>query len=129
MLWVKRPFETVLQSISVRLPERGRERREWIEESKNVQTPPTHTYCKRSRPLPYCHPNCRMPDTGSFTQDHSKTRSTLRVGILTRLLKFQRRTRQASPLVEIQIPRVRLPYPTWTLVMNCYSLYLECTNY
>ena len=29
--------------------------------SKNVQTTPTCTYCNRSRPLPYCNPNCRTP--------------------------------------------------------------------
>ena len=54
---VKRPFETVFQSISGRLPKRGRKRRERIEESKNVQTTTTRTYCKSSRPLPYSHPN------------------------------------------------------------------------
>ena len=42
-----------------RLPKRGRKRRERIDESKNVQTTPTRTYCKRSRPLPYCNPSCR----------------------------------------------------------------------
>ena len=47
----KRPFETVLQSISGRLPKRGRKRREWIDESKNVQTTPTRTYCERSWPF------------------------------------------------------------------------------
>ena len=44
---------TVFQSISGRLPEIGRKRRAKIEESKNVQTTPTRTYCKRNRPLPY----------------------------------------------------------------------------
>ena len=33
------------------------ERREMIDESKNVQTTPTRTYCKSSRPLPYSNPN------------------------------------------------------------------------
>ena len=28
-----------------------------IDERKNVQTTPTRTYCKRSRPLPYSYPN------------------------------------------------------------------------
>ena len=28
---------------------------------KNVQTTPTHTYCKRNRPLPYYQSNCRTP--------------------------------------------------------------------
>ena len=48
LFWVKLPFETVFQSISGRLPERGRKKREKIDERKNVQT--TRTYCKRSRP-------------------------------------------------------------------------------
>ena len=53
------PFESVhvLQSISGRLLERGRKKREMIDESKNVQTTPTRTYCKRSRPLPYYNQN------------------------------------------------------------------------
>ena len=36
LFWVQRSFETVLQSISGRLPKRGRQRREKIDESKNV---------------------------------------------------------------------------------------------
>ena len=40
--------------------------RERIDESKNVQTTPTRTYRKCSRPLPYCNPNCRTPGTGSL---------------------------------------------------------------
>ena len=39
----------------------GENRTERIDESKNVQTTPTRTYCKRSRPLPYCITNCRTP--------------------------------------------------------------------
>ena len=50
-------FETVFQSISGRLPERGRKKREMIDKRKNVQTTPTRTYCKRSKPLPYSTPN------------------------------------------------------------------------
>ena len=73
LFWVRRPFETVFQSIPDRLPERGRKRRERIEESKNVQTTP-RTYCKRNRPLPYYHPNCRTPRHWKFTQDHRTTR-------------------------------------------------------
>ena len=61
LIWALRPFETVFQSISGRLPERGRKRRKRIDDSKNVQTTPTRTYYKRSRPLPYCNPNCRTP--------------------------------------------------------------------
>ena len=35
---------------------------------------PTRTYCKRSRPLPYCNPNCRTPRHWKFTQHHCTTR-------------------------------------------------------
>ena len=37
--------------------QRERERKEVIDERKNVQTTPTRTYCKRNRPLPYYNPN------------------------------------------------------------------------
>ena len=102
----QRPFETVFRSISGRLPKRGRiwlvgcfglngplrqyfslyraasqregERGKKVEESKNVQTTPTRPYCKRSRPLPYCHPNCRTPRHWKFTQHHRTTRPPLR---------------------------------------------------
>ena len=47
-----------------RLPEKRRKRRERIDESKNVQTIPTRTYCKLNRYLPYYHRNCRTPGTG-----------------------------------------------------------------
>ena len=66
LFWAKRLFETVFQSISSRLPKRGRKRRERIDESKNVQTTPTRTYCERSRPLPYCIQIVGRPDTGSL---------------------------------------------------------------
>ena len=56
------------------VPQREGEREERIEESKNVQTTPTRTYCKRNRPLPYYHPNCRTPRHWKFTQDHRTTR-------------------------------------------------------
>ena len=56
--------------------QREEEREERIEESKNVQTNPTRTYCKRNRPLPYHHPNCRTPRHWKFTQDHRTTRPT-----------------------------------------------------
>ena len=50
------------------------ERRERIDESKNVQTTPTRTYCKRNRPLPYCNQNCRTPRHWKLTQHHRTTR-------------------------------------------------------
>ena len=43
-----------------------------IHESKNVQTTLTCTYCKCSRPLPYCNPNCRTPPHWKFTP-HQRT--------------------------------------------------------
>ena len=71
---VQRPFETVFQSISGRLPKRGRKRKERIDESKKVHTTPTRTYCNHSRPLPYCNPNCRTPRHWKFTQHLRTTR-------------------------------------------------------
>ena len=56
------------------ISQREGERRERIDESKNVQTTPTRTYCKRSRPLPYCNQNCRTPRHWKFTQRHRTTR-------------------------------------------------------
>ena len=50
-------FEIVFQSISGRLPKSGRKKKEMIDETKNVQTTPTRTFCKRSRPLSYSNPN------------------------------------------------------------------------
>ena len=47
---------------------------ERIDESKNIQTTPTRTYCKRNRPLPYSNPNCRTPRHWKFTQHHRTTR-------------------------------------------------------
>ena len=41
-----RPFETVFQSISGRLPEGGGKNREMKDERKNVQTTTIRTYCK-----------------------------------------------------------------------------------
>ena len=64
-------------SVYIRQPpkERERKRRERIDEiKKNVQTTPTCTCCKRSRPLPYCNPNCRTPRHWKFTQHHRTDR-------------------------------------------------------
>ena len=47
---------------------------ERIDESKNVQTTPTRTYCKHSRPLSYCNKNCRTPRHWKFTQHLRTTR-------------------------------------------------------
>ena len=59
------------------ISQREGERRERIDESKNVQTTPTRTCCKRNRPLPYCNQNCRTPRHWKFTQHHRTTRPPL----------------------------------------------------
>ena len=67
----------VFQSISGRFQKRGRKRTERLDESKHIQTTPTRTYCKRSRPLPYCYHNCRTPRHWNFTQHLGNTRPPL----------------------------------------------------
>ena len=62
------------QYFSLYLPKRGRKRRERIGESKNVQTTPSCTYCKRNWLLPNYDPNCRTPRHWKFTQDHRTAR-------------------------------------------------------
>ena len=52
-----RQYFSLYRAISQKEGERG----ERIDESKNVQTTPTRTYCKRNRPLPYSNQNCRTP--------------------------------------------------------------------
>ena len=65
-----RQYFSLYRAVSQREGERG----ERIDESKNVQTTPTRTYCKRNRPLPYCYQNCRTPRHWKFTQHHRTTR-------------------------------------------------------
>ena len=65
-----RQYFSLYRAVSQREGERG----EKIDESKNVQTTPTRTYCKRNRPLPYCNLNCRTPRHWKFTQHHRTTR-------------------------------------------------------
>ena len=65
-----RQYFSLYRAVSQREGERG----ERIDESKNVQTNPTRTYCKCNRPLPYCNPNCRTPRHWKFTQYHRTTR-------------------------------------------------------
>ena len=65
-----RQYFSLYRAVSQREGERGEKR---IDESKNVQTTPTRTCCKRSRPLPYCNPNCRTPRHWKFTQHHRTT--------------------------------------------------------
>ena len=66
-----RQYFSLYRAVFQREGERGEKR---IDESKNVQTIPTRTYYKRSRPLPYCNPNCRTPQHWKFTQHHRTTR-------------------------------------------------------
>ena len=66
-----RQYFSLYRVVSQREGERWEKR---IEESKNVQTTPTRTYCKRNRPLSYYHQNCRTPRPWKFTQHHRTTR-------------------------------------------------------
>ena len=79
----------VFQSISGRLPKTGRKRKERIDESKNDQTTPTRTYCKCSRPLPYCYPNCRTPRHWKITQQHRTTRPPTHKDVVDAVLGCQ----------------------------------------
>ena len=65
-----RQYFSLYRAVSQREGERG----DRIDESKNVQTTPTRTYCKHNRPLPYCYQNCRTPRHWKFTQHHRATR-------------------------------------------------------
>ena len=73
LFWVYGPLRQYF-SLYRAVSQREGERRERIDESKNVQTTPTRTYCKRNRPLPYCNQNCRTPRHWKFTQHHRTTR-------------------------------------------------------
>ena len=68
-----RQYFSPYRAVSQREGERG----ERIDESKNVQTTPTCTYCKRNRPLPYCNQHCWTPRHWKFTQHHRTTRPPL----------------------------------------------------
>ena len=65
-----RQYFSLYRAVSQREGERG----ERTDVSKNVQTTPTRTYCKRNRPLPYCYQNCRTPWHWKFTHHHRTTR-------------------------------------------------------
>ena len=69
-----RHYFSLYRAVSQREGERGEKR---IDESKNVQTTPTRTYYKRSRPLPYCHPNCRTPRHWKLRNNKDKIRKCL----------------------------------------------------
>ena len=63
------------------LSQREGERGERTDESKNIQTTPSRTYCKRNRPLSYCNQNCRTPRQWKFTQHHRTTRPPSYMGV------------------------------------------------
>ena len=69
-----RQYFSIYRAVS----QREGERRERIDESKNVQTTPNGTYYKCNRPLPYCNQNCRTPRHWKFTQHHRTTRPSPR---------------------------------------------------
>ena len=75
-----RQYFSLYRAVSQREGERG----ERIDESENVQTVPTRTYCKRNRPLPYCYQNCRTPRHWKFTQHHRTTRPPHAMGFFPR---------------------------------------------
>ena len=58
-------FQTVFQSISGRLPERGRKKRETIDERKNVQATPIAPTASTVGPCPTIIQFSRTPGTGS----------------------------------------------------------------
>ena len=94
------------------ISQREGERRERIDESKNVQTTPTRTYCKRNRPLPYCNQNCRTPRHWKFTQHHRTTRpppaiiSQANQGeeVATQTLAQVKNNRKVTVLLNVKIP-------------------------
>ena len=73
LFWVYRPFETVFQSISGRLPKRGRKRRERIDESKNVQTTPPAPTASAIGPCPTVIQIVGRPGTVYPTPSHHPT--------------------------------------------------------
>ena len=93
-------------SLYLAVSQREGERGERIDESKNVQTTPTRTYCKRNRPMPYCNPNCRTPRHWKVTQQHRTTRpppnhteaSVTNNGWISKYFRIQKGIRQGCPL-------------------------------
>ena len=79
LFWVQRPFETVFQSISDRLPKRGRRSRERIDESKMSKQPPPAPTSSAVGPCPTFFPNCRTPRHWKLTQGHRTYRPPTRV--------------------------------------------------
>ena len=74
LFWVSRPFETVFQSKSGRLPERGRKKREMIDERKIFKQPPPASTASAVSPCPTMIQISRTPRLWKFTQHHRTTR-------------------------------------------------------
>ena len=91
------PCPTIIQISRTPPPDHPRER---IDESKNVQTTPTRTYCKCSRPLPYCNPNGRTPRLWKFTQHHRTTRSSPWTGEV--FIVFHKFMRDGIPIYKLK---------------------------
>ena len=66
-----RQYFSLYRAVSQREGEREEKGQMRVKMSK---TTPTRTYCKRSRPLPYCYQNCRTPRHWKFTQHLRTTR-------------------------------------------------------
>ena len=69
--------------------------------------PPTRTYCKCSRPLPYCNPNCRTPRHWKFTQHHRTTRPPPTELLICSSIPFERyaypfKLQTARPVTALQ---------------------------
>ena len=77
LFWAIRPYETVFQSISSRLPERGRKKREMIDERNNVQTASHAPTASAVGPCPTLIQISRTPLYWNFAKHHRSTRPPL----------------------------------------------------
>ena len=59
LFWALQPFEAVFQSISGRLPERGKKKREMRREKMSKQPPPAPTASAVGPPLPFWARPCQ----------------------------------------------------------------------
>ena len=76
LLWAKRPFETLFQSTSGRLPDRGRKKREMIDERKKAKQPPPAPTVSAVGPCITMIQISRTPRHWKFIQHHRTTPST-----------------------------------------------------
>ena len=103
LFWASWLFETVYQSVSSRLTQRGWKKRDTIGERENGLTTPTCMYCKHSRPLSYFYPDfvaCMMlwhwklPSTiaGPWPPPHARI-APFRVSYKLKAKKYIQQTR------------------------------------